>query len=657
MLKRLQLSWLLPATLIVIVAGYGGSSAAQENPVPPASDQVLSYNSDITVNPNSTLLVTETIKIFVVGGKSHQQFHRDILTTYHDRFSNPYDIHLEVLSLQRDSQPVGIHLRKITDGLRVDLGPRHEAATPGEHTYDLTYSVDRELGFYSEYDELYWNVTGDGWNLPIQQATATVHLPRGIVQQAILLDAYTGRAGSAATNYVASADALGTATFRTTGPLAPGESMTIVTRWPRGFVHPPTEEQQHQYFLEDYQADLIGLVGFIVILIYYGVAWFLAGRQSARGEIEPQPDPPRGFSPSAIRYLWRQAFDQKTMVVTLIDLAIKKQLAILEDGSGGYILGRLKPRPPGPGEASPPTITADERLVVQKLFAKEETVPLVPANHALVGGAMESLHFSLRTLVETVDFRATGRWLVPGWLLSLAIVIRCAYAIQGSEKPLVLWLALGLFPWSLASLAAAELAMTSWGYTLSDPLHAPTARQRTMVTSAICLPLLLGVAAGLGGLVWAASTGVAVLFAMVIALSYLFHLLTKSPGRAGSALVNQIDAVRTFLAAGEQVARDPRKALKITPAIFERLLPYAMALNVEKVWCEKFVAASAKSAKGGMQDYSPNWYSGPGWDPITAATFATSLGNSFSSAISISTRPRGSKPRRGKSAAEDGVGR
>ena len=123
----------------------------------------------------------------------------------------------------------------------------------------------------------------------------------------------------------------------------------MVARWPKGFVRPPTDEQKHQYFLEDNQASLIGLLGLIVVLIYYAVAWFLVGRDPARGEIIPRSEPPRGFSPAALRYIWRMAFDQKTMVANLVDLAVKKQLAILEDGSGAYILGRVKSKPPPTG--------------------------------------------------------------------------------------------------------------------------------------------------------------------------------------------------------------------------------------------------------------------------------------------------------------------
>jgi hypothetical protein len=384
MLKRLSL---LTLTLFPIFMGsFATVMRAQGSAPAPASEQILSYDSDLTANPDGTLLVRETIAVFAMGAQIKPGIYRDIPTRYIDRFGNPYVIHFEVASLERDGHPEDFHLGKLSNGLRIYMGKSGQVVPPGEHTYELTYSVDREIGFFPEHDELYWNVTGDGWIIPIQKVSATLHLPKGIAQEAILLDAYTGRQGSAETHYTASADSQSNATFRTTRALGPYEGLTIVARWPKGFVRPPTDDQKYRYFLEDNQANVIGLMGLIVVLIYYSAAWFLVGRGPARGEIMLRSEPPRGFSPAALRYVWRRAFDQKALVANLVDLAVKKQLAILEDGSGAYILGRLKPNPQPTGvglgsrEVPAPEVTPDEKLILDKLFAAGDTIRLEPAH-------------------------------------------------------------------------------------------------------------------------------------------------------------------------------------------------------------------------------------------------------------------------------------
>jgi len=658
MLKRLSL---LTVTFFAIFAwSFASAIIAQETAPAPASEQILSYDSDITVNPDSTLLVRETITVFATGGQIKHGIYRDFPTRYHDQFGNPYIIHFEAVSLERDSQPGDFHLEKLSNGLRICMGKSSELVPPGEHTYEFTYAVNREIGFFPDHDELYWNVTGNGWIFPIQKVSATVRLPRGIAQQAIMPDAYTGRQGSAETDYTASIDAESNTAFRTTRALGPHEGLTIVTRWPKGFVHPPTDDQKYRYFLEDNQASLIGLAGLIVVLIYYTVAWIRVGRAPARDDVVPTSEPPRGFSPATLRYVWRMAFDQKTLVVNLVDLAVKKQLAILEDGSGSYILGRV-PSPPQPtggrhgsGEGPLPEITRDEKLVFDRLFAARDTIRLESRSHALVGSTIEALHHHLRSTMEKVYFLTNSRYLVPGLVISLVTVVRSGFCIQGGQRLVVLFIPIWLLLWSQGFLTLAALAIAAWRNAFADPQHAPAARKRAVVASVICLPFLIGEVAGLGVMAWAASPGVAIILVLLVAINYLFHILLKAPTRLGRALLDQIEGFRMYLTSTEKERRDVRTPLKAAPVLFERLLPYAMALNVEKAWSEKFAAELAQTGQGETMGYSPDWYSGPGWDPITAANFATSLGSSFSSAISASTTAPGSRSGRSGSSGRGG---
>jgi hypothetical protein len=645
--------------IVALLAVIAGSSCtylrAQGSAPAPGGAQIISYDSDITVNHDSTLLVRETIAVSFPSMQNAQGIYRDIATHYNDQFANPYVIHFEVVSLERDGQPEDFYLRKTADGLRIYLGKSGEIVPPGEHTYELTYTVDRELGDFPDHDELYWNVTGNGWILPIQKVTATVHFPQGIAPGAILLDAYTGRRGSAGSDFTASMARQGNATYRTTRALAPSEGMSIVARWPKGFVSPITDEQRHHYFLEDHQAGLIILTGLIVLLIYYIAAWFLGGRGPARREDTPGSEPPRGLSPAALRYFWRMDFDQKAMVADLVDLAVKKQLAILDDGTGAYILGRLKPGPaPTDGgeqispDQAPPQVTADEKLVLDRLFAPDDTIRMDSAHRTLIGGAVEALHHHLRFGLEKFYFVANSGVLIPGLLISLATLARCGYAIQGGQGLPVLLLSAGLLPWSLGGLALAIFAIAAWRNAFSDPYHPPTARKRAIVISAVLLLFLIGEVAGLGVMLRASTPELVALLLLMVAINYLFYNIFKAPNRSRRALVEQIENFRMFLATTEPAPRDARTPPKISSVLFEKFLPYAMALNVEKAWGEKFATALGQAAQGKTMTYSPAWYSGPAWNPITASTFATTLANSFSSAISSAMRARVPRSGRGR---------
>ena len=141
----------------------------------PTHEQILSYDSDITVNPDGTLRVTETVKVLAVSAPIQHEIYRDVLTHYTDQFGDPYTIHIEVISLERDAQPEDFHLRQISNGLRIYMGNTGELVSSGEHTYELTYAVDRAIGFFPDHDELYWNVTGNGMDIP--RAGSHCHRP------------------------------------------------------------------------------------------------------------------------------------------------------------------------------------------------------------------------------------------------------------------------------------------------------------------------------------------------------------------------------------------------------------------------------------------------------------------------------------------------
>ena len=627
------LAWSLPTRLF-----------AQETTAPTFTEGIISHDSDITVNADSTLQVRESITVLAAGRLIKRGISRDLTTHYNDRFGNPYDIHFDGVSVDRDDKPAEFRLRKLSNGLRIEMGGS-EPIAPGEHTYELTYEVNRGLGFFSDYDELFWNVTGNAGQLPIQVATATVHLPKGIAQEAILLDGYTGRLGSAETDFTASADRQGNATFRTTRQLGPLEGLTLVVRWPKGFVHPPTDAQKHQYFLDDNQSTINGLLGLALLLGSCGLIWFLAERTLGTGRIMPQSEPPGGLSPATLRYIWRNAFDQKTLVVNLVDLAVKRQLAILEAVNGSYILGKVPPsaQSAAPDSVDDEEISADEALVLRKLLASGEAIPLKPSNHAVIGGAVEALHQHLRFKLERIHLIANSRYLLPCLLISLATVIRSGLAIQGVQAVELITTATAVMLWGFACLVLAGCTIGTWQSALSDPQHASTARKQAIVITAICAAAFAGEVAGLWVLAWVASTGVTAFLLLLVAINFGLHLYLKHSDLSGRGLTDRIEGFRLYLTNGEE-GQNARASRRNSTAELESLLPYALALNVEKVWGEKFAAALALTARGGEIKYNPAWYSGPHWNPLTAATFLTTLGSSFSSEVSRSSSPLKSSP-------------
>jgi hypothetical protein len=158
--------------LSLVISGTGIAAAS--------SERILSFSSEITVDPDASMLVTETIKVVSSGDQIKRGIYRDFPTTYQDRAGNTYVVGFAVQAVGRDGTPEAHHTEALSNGFRIYMGRKEVLLPPGEHTYTLSYRTDRQLGFFKDHDELYWNVTGNGWIFPIETASATVLPPPGV---------------------------------------------------------------------------------------------------------------------------------------------------------------------------------------------------------------------------------------------------------------------------------------------------------------------------------------------------------------------------------------------------------------------------------------------------------------------------------------------
>src|SRR5258708_7608998 len=192
----------------------------------------------------------------------------------------------------------------------------------GRHVYTITYTTNRQLGSYKDHDELFWNVTGNGWDFPIDAASATVHLPLNIPADKVTLSGFTGPKGSRESRLATSNDAAGFE-FAAQRSLVWHEGLSVLLQWPKGYITPPTFSQNLEFFFRDNRGALLLGPGFLVTLLYYLIAWSAVGRDPARGVIMALYEPPANLSPSAMRYLMRMGYDNKTFAAAILDMAVR----------------------------------------------------------------------------------------------------------------------------------------------------------------------------------------------------------------------------------------------------------------------------------------------------------------------------------------------
>jgi uncharacterized membrane protein YgcG len=533
--------WRAVTACLAILVGVAAALATGEAA---ADERILSFRSEITVRTDGWVDVHERIDAVAEGYQIKHGIYRDFPTDYRDGQGRRVRVAFDIAAVRRDGQPEPYHTERLANGVRIYIGRQDALIPQGRHDYEIEYRTSRQLGYFPQYDELYWNVTGNGWIFPIEQAEAVIHLPPGatVVQSA----AYTGRMGEQGTAFEVTRPGPEQIVFRTTRPLLPSEGLTVAVAWPKGVVAPPGTLERAGWFLSDHAGTVAPAAAALVALLYYLVAWWLVGRDPPRGVIIPQFEPPPDISPPAARYVRRMSFDNAAMAAGIVGLAVKGHLKIIDEPhSDVYRLDRLSD---GTGKLLP-----IEAELLKQLF---------PADGTLILGSTE---LSPR---EQDDMRKR----IVEARLSLAAGLERAYSGRSFAANYG-YLFVGVI-----------LSVALWLGARQIVLDADPSSNAGRVISAI----------------------------VMIAMAFVFARLLKAPSSDGRRLLDKIEGFKLYLGFAEKERMAILHPPDMTPEVYERYLPYALALDVENEWSEQFAAMLAKSGQR-YEGYQPVWYGGRQW--------------------------------------------
>lgn len=598
-----------------------------------AKERILDFDSRIRVHPDGSLAVTETIRIAAEGDQIKRGIYRDFPIKYTDDLGLRVRVGFQITDVRRDGRPEPYHLENQSNGIRIYLGQSDVFLRPGTYTYTISYVTTGQIGFFKDYDELYWNVTGTGWIFPIEHVRATVELPPGAgVFNAV---AYTGGEGEKGRDYAIGRSSVGDTQFSTTRALGPHENMTIAIAWQKGVVAAPTAGSRRLALLRDNPSVAVAIVGLILAFGYYLVAWWRVGRDPPRGTIIPLFHPPEGFSPAAVRYVTRMGFDQKAFAASVVGMAVKGWLTI-EDERGSYSLTRAD------GRTEP--LTPDEKAAFDRLFGAGGTIALKNVNHRRIKEAIAALKSQLALGFEKIYFLRNARWLVPGLLITgLTVLGAVAFA---PDLVAALFMAVWLTGWTVGCYFLTSQVIGLWHN---------RAWAGAVFSSIFAVPFLAGEAFGLFMFGTAVSLPAGVLLVLLAFMGAVFHRLLRAPTLQGRRIMDQIEGFRLYLTVAEQDRLEALHPPELTPELFERYLPYALALDVENAWSAKF-AATLEAAGERAASYSPSWYHGAAWSSLGAAGFGSSLGGAFAGAVASSSSAPGSSSGSGGGGSSGGGG-
>jgi uncharacterized membrane protein YgcG len=615
-MKRGALFLTLTAVAVLALLAGAGAAAAQ-------SERILNFKSFITVHPDASMTVTENITVRAAGQEIKRGIIRDFPTTYRDRLGNTVTVGFEVEEVLRDGRAEPYQTESVSNGVKIRIGQKEVFLRSGVYTYTIRYRVDRELGFFKDFDELYWNVTGNGWTFAIDHAEAYIELPAGatILKSA----AYTGYQGDQGQDFtVTSGDNL--IVFKTTRGLAAKEGLTVAVSWPKGVVAEPSSQEQLGFFFKDNLATAIGLIWLAVLLAFYLWVWYRVGRDPATGTIIPLFSPPAGFSPAAVRFVSRMGYDDKTFAAAVVNMAVKGGVLIKED-DGDYTLVRK--------EGATGALARDEQLVAGQLFSSSKSIKLENKNHTRIKAAIDALKKNLQKELEKIYFVTNSGYLAPGIIITLLGL--GSVVIMAPEKIPAVFGAVWLTIWTIACYFLAVGVYKKWRTARGGAVKWLGA----LGTTLFALPFFAGEIFGAVIFSYFVSVpAILVLTAMGLVNALFYHLL-KAPTLSGRKIMDQIEGFKLYLSVAEKERLNLLNPPEKTPALFEKYLPYALALNVENAWSEQFAEVLAQAGTE-TQPYSPVWYSGSSLGSFHTSSFTDSLGSSFAGAISSSSTAPGS---------------
>lgn len=631
-------------------------------PLAEADERILSFRSNITVHEDAHLTVTESITVKSEARKIKHGIYRDFPQRYEEASGKIRKIGFSVVGVKRGGRPEPFFTKDRENGIRIFFGSDTVTLAPGKYDYELTYTTDHQLGFFDSYDELYWNVTGNGWDFTIDKASAEIHLPKDAGRRSINKAGYTGPVGSKDRNFRSETTSDGIIRFETTEALSPYEGLTVAVSWPKGYVRqesppeliePPTNLDRFVTSVrpKGSTGTFLAIAGLLLLAGYYGIVWRIVGKDPEAGTIMVLYNPPASLSPATMRFIAQMGYDKKAFTAALINLAVKG-LVTIHDDDGDYAVRK---------KAGKETdLSPEEGKLYRRLFSAGQELKLEQKNHTTIRAALKEVEEYLKLKCERIYFVTNRKFFIIGLVLTAIFLLVSGVSSAASKGglPVFTFMGIWLTGWSVGVIMLIKQVFSSWRMVISGRGWSRLGKMvGAIFITCFSLPFLAGEAFGMYVMAMSTSYIMPLFLIGAMAINYIFFNLLKAPTLAGRRLLDEIEGFKRFLAATEQDRMNILHPADRSPQLFEKFLPYALALDVEQQWAEQFSGVIDKaSAADESGHYRPVWYSGTSVDTLGAAGFASSLGDSFSNAISSSSTAPGSSSGSGGGGSSGGGG-
>ena len=344
------------------------------------------------------------------------------------------------------------------------------------------------------------------------------------------------------------------------------------------------------------------VLGVYAVLLYYFAVWMAYGVDPARGSIVARYEPPEGYSAGLVRYLWRMGFDDKVVVAGVLGLVAKRMITVVE-GSAPMELRR--------GAVTKEQIESlpeEEQELFQSLFPFNEWIILDQTDH-FAGFAVREYHNALARRSVPELFSGNRSYVAIGYLVSVAAFVWYLQHVWNRDLSddigatlLVSALLVGLAIYSYLFFRK-QLQQSRLWWRMGRKFRA--LNPRFAFLGLVALGVTTGAIVALTLTLPTAGVAEAIL---LVAINVVFFHLMQAPTRAGRKIMDAIEGFRVFLNATEADRLKLLNPPERTPSLYQKFLPFAVALDVEQRWGKTFEGLVQEGSA--ISADSNTWYLG-----------------------------------------------
>ena len=637
--QRPMLRFRLFTLLLFCLTAMLGQAQEQTADFMMKQERILRFHADIAIDTTGRIEVAEHITVYAAGEEIKRGIVRALPLTRKNKNDKSVRMNYNILAVKCNGADAKYHTDKANGNIDIYVGEADVLLKAGVYEYIFVYESYGQIGFFDDYDELYWNITGTEWIFPIEKASATVTLPDGA--NVIQTSCYTGVQGATEKACTCNnSDAK--STFAATRRLAPQEGLTVAV----GFTRDIIDRSKAATSASHKNAPLFACLFTLICIAYCIVTRLKAGPRPLRQLAIPFFRPPRDMPPAAVIYLKdlkQKEFKKKAFAATLINMAVKGALTIRCDTKllNSFIDKWLPAEYTLINKKNTERLLPEEQQIHTTLFAESDELKVKDDNYEKFQKAEISLLSSVRSQWKFSDFFNENRKIV-GWgglLLNVLFTVYMLINLNG-ETAFALFVACPFVSLEMYYFSAAIIVGRSFG------------RKPNIIigcTAAFCFAgMMMAItdydSEDMHALSWFFFTVPSLIYSL-----YARNMRRYTPD--GAKLAAELEGFKMYMKIAEEHRLNLLNPPNRTPELFEKLLPYAMALGVSNEWCNKFGRVLE------LANYHPDWYDGgSNFSGITTAAGMVAAFSALSASFNASVGVASVSPSSGSSDWSSGSG-